>query len=106
MAIRVPTSAVSVLDAVLELTRASDIESMNAVLKKAADEELPEYIGYCDEPLVSIDFKGDKRSAIVDSLSTMFVGDRTVKVIAWYDNEWGYSNRVVDLTEYVIRAGL
>jgi glyceraldehyde 3-phosphate dehydrogenase len=106
MAIRVPTSAVSVIDAVLELTHASDIASMNAVLKKAADEELPEYIGYCDEPLVSIDFKGDKRSAIVDSLSTMFVGDRAVKVIAWYDNEWGYSNRVVDLTEYVIKAGL
>jgi glyceraldehyde 3-phosphate dehydrogenase len=106
MAMRVPTPAVSVVDVVFELSKPADRDAVNAALKKAADEEMPKILGYTEEPLVSIDFKGDARSSIVDALSTMFVGDKTVKIISWYDNEWGYSNRVVDLISYVISKGL
>ena len=106
MAMRVPTPAVSVVDVVFELEKPSDAKSVNAALKKAATSEMPEILGFCEDPLVSIDFKEDPRSSIVDGLSTMFVGDRTVKIISWYDNEWGYSNRAVDLIEYVIKAGI
>jgi glyceraldehyde 3-phosphate dehydrogenase len=106
MAMRVPTPAVSVVDVVFELEKASDAESVNAALQKAAVDEIPHILGFCAEPLVSVDFKGDARSSIVDGLSTMFVGDRMVKVVSWYDNEWGYSNRAVDLIEYVIKRGL
>ncbi|MDR1953536.1 MAG: type I glyceraldehyde-3-phosphate dehydrogenase [Clostridiales Family XIII bacterium] len=106
MAMRVPTPAVSVVDVVFELDKAADAEAVNAALKNAATNEIPNILGFCDEPLVSIDFKGDARSSIVDGLSTMFVGEKLVKVVSWYDNEWGYSNRAVDLIEYVIKQGL
>ncbi|GHU68613.1 glyceraldehyde-3-phosphate dehydrogenase [Clostridia bacterium] len=105
MAMRVPTPAVSVVDVVFELDKAADKDTVNAALKKASIEEMPGILGFSEEPLVSIDFKGDARSSIVDGLSTMLVGDKTLKVISWYDNEWGYSNRAVDLIEYVIQNG-
>jgi glyceraldehyde 3-phosphate dehydrogenase len=106
MAMRVPTPAVSVVDVVFELERAADVAAVNEALKRAATDEIPNILGFCDEPLVSIDFKGDARSSIVDGLSTMFVGDKMLKVVSWYDNEWGYSNRAVDLIDYVIKQGL
>ena len=74
---------------------------VNAALKRAAENELKGILEYCDEPLVSIDFKKDPHSSIVDALSTMVIQDNMVKIISWYDNEWGYSNRVVDLVKYI-----
>ncbi|MDR1778377.1 MAG: type I glyceraldehyde-3-phosphate dehydrogenase [Clostridiales Family XIII bacterium] len=106
MAMRVPTPAVSVVDVVFELKTPADVAAVNAALKKAAEEEMPAYLGYTEELLVSIDFKGDTRSSIVDAASTMFVGDKTVKIVSWYDNEWGYSHRAMDLIEYIVRAGV
>ena len=106
MAIRVPTPAVSVVDIVFELKKETTKDEVNAALKKAADGELSGILGYCDEPLVSIDFKMDTRSSIIDALSTMVLEGNMLKVISWYDNEWGYSNRAVDLMEYVVAKGL
>ena len=100
-AMRVPTPAVSVVDVVFEVSKAVDKETVNAALKKAAETEMPEILGYSEDPLVSVDFKGDSRSSIVDALSTMVVGGNMVKVLSWYDNEWGYSCRIVDLMEYI-----
>jgi len=96
-AMRVPTPAVSVVDVVFELKEKADKDSVNAALKAASEKEMPEILGYCEEPLVSIDFKGDPRSSIVDAQSTMVIEDNLIKVVSWYDNEWGYSHRVVDL---------
>ncbi|ARU62187.1 type I glyceraldehyde-3-phosphate dehydrogenase [Tumebacillus avium] len=98
---RVPTPNVSVVDLVANVAQDVTVESVNAALKEAADGPLKGILGYTEEPLVSIDFVGDSRSSIVDGLSTMVVGEKTVKVIAWYDNEWGYSERVVDLARLV-----
>ena len=106
MAMRVPTPAVSVVDIVLELEKNATKEDVNAALKKASEGELKGILGYCEEPLVSIDFKEDSRSSIIDSMSTMVMEDNLVKIVSWYDNEWGYSNRAVDLMEYVIKKGL
>ncbi|HEU4965334.1 MAG TPA: type I glyceraldehyde-3-phosphate dehydrogenase, partial [Bacilli bacterium] len=77
------------------------VEDINNALKEAAEGPLKGILGYTEEPLVSVDFVGDSRSSIVDGLSTMVVADKTIKVIAWYDNEWGYSERVVDLARLV-----
>jgi len=101
MAFRVPTSTVSVVDFVAELTRKVTVEQVNAALKEASSNKLSNIMAYCEEPLVSIDFKGNSHSAIVDGPSTMVIGDTMVKVLAWYDNEWGYSSRLADLTEFV-----
>ena len=101
-AMRVPTPAVSVVDVVFEISKNTDKETINAALKAASENEMPEILGYCDEPLVSIDFKGDARSSIVDALSTMVLDDNMIKVVSWYDNEWGYSHRAIDLIEYMI----
>ncbi len=98
MAVRVPTPTVSMVDLVAELERDVTVEEVNHALKSAADDRI---LGYCDEPLVSVDFKQDSRSSIVDALSTKVLGGNMVKVVAWYDNEWMYSNRLVDLTNYV-----
>ena len=106
MAMRVPTPAVSVVDIVFELKKKATKEEVNAALKKASEGELKGILGYTEEPLVSIDFKEDERSSIIDALSTMVLEDNMVKVVSWYDNEWGYSNRAVDLMEYVIKKGL
>ncbi len=102
MAIRVPTPNVSLVDLVLNVEKETTAEEVNAALKKAADGELGKYLQFCDEPLVSKDFNGNPKSSIVDSLCTKVIGGNLVKVLSWYDNEWGYSNRVVDLLEYIV----
>ncbi|GBD15765.1 Glyceraldehyde-3-phosphate dehydrogenase [bacterium HR26] len=105
-ALRVPTSTVSIIDFVVELERGTTAEEVNEAFRRAAEDELAGILGYTDEPLVSIDFRGDPRSAIVDGLSTMVVGDTMAKVVAWYDNEWGYSCRVADLAYYMMVESL
>ncbi len=97
MAMRVPTPTVSVVDLTIELDKDVTVEDVNGALKAAATEVL----GYSDEPLVSIDYRKDPHSTIVDGLSTLVMGGNMVKVLSWYDNEWGYSNRIVDLAVYV-----
>ncbi|UOE96528.1 glyceraldehyde-3-phosphate dehydrogenase [Alkalihalobacillus sp. LMS39] len=101
MALRVPTPNVSLVDCVFTLQKEATVEDVNAALKKAAEGNLKGILGYSDEPLVSIDYNGNANSAIIDGLSTMMIGKRQVKVIAWYDNEWGYSCRVVDVVAMV-----
>lgn len=105
-AMRVPTPNVSVVDLVAEVEKPVTAESVNSALKAAADGKLKGILGYSDEPLVSRDYNGDSRSSIVDGLSTMVIEDTLVKVISWYDNEWGYSCRVVDLVAYIASKGL
>jgi glyceraldehyde 3-phosphate dehydrogenase len=105
--LRVPTPTVSVIDFVAEVEKSTSVESLNATLKAAAaSDAMTGILGYTDEPLVSSDFRQDSRSSIVDGLSTMVIGDTLVKVIAWYDNEWGYSCRVADLVALVCEAGI
>jgi glyceraldehyde 3-phosphate dehydrogenase len=99
--LRVPTPTVSVIDFVAITERPVTAESANQALKAAADGPMQGLLGVTDEPLVSMDFKGDERSSIVDAASTMVTGDNLLKVIAWYDNEWGYSCRVADLAKYM-----
>ena len=105
-AMRVPTPNVSVVDLVVNVEKATTAEEVNAALKAASENELKDIMGFSEEPLVSKDYNGDPRSSIVDSLSTMVIGDTMVKVVSWYDNEWGYSNRVVDLIEFIAKKGL
>ncbi|MBC7342313.1 MAG: type I glyceraldehyde-3-phosphate dehydrogenase [Clostridia bacterium] len=105
-AIRVPTPNVSVVDLVAELEREVTVEEVNGALRQAAQGALRGILDYTEEPLVSSDFNGNPHSSIVDALSTMVMEGSMVKVIAWYDNEWGYSNRVVDLAAYMARKGL
>jgi glyceraldehyde 3-phosphate dehydrogenase len=100
-ALRVPTPNVSVVDLVVDLQQDVTAEEVNQALKDAADNELKGYLQYTELPLVSADFVGNPYSSIVDGLSTMVVGKKQVKVLAWYDNEWGYSCRVVDLVKLV-----
>lgn len=100
-AMRVPTPTVSVTDLVCEVKKETTAEEVNAALKKAAEGELKGIMAFSDEPLVSMDYRGDAHSSIVDGLSTMVIGGNMVKVVSWYDNEWGYSNRIVDLVNYV-----
>ncbi len=97
MAIRVPTSTVSIVDFVAEVEKEVTVETVNGALKAAAEGELKGILGYSEEPLVSVDYKGDPRSSIVDALSTRVIGGHLVKVLAWYDNEWGYACRTADL---------
>ncbi|MCK5182485.1 MAG: type I glyceraldehyde-3-phosphate dehydrogenase, partial [Dehalococcoidia bacterium] len=106
IALRVPTSVVSVVDFVADLKRKATVEEINDGFLKAADGQLKGILEYCDEPLVSSDFKGNPASAIFDSLSTMVIDDTLIKVLAWYDNEWGYSCRLADLVSYIISKGL
>jgi glyceraldehyde 3-phosphate dehydrogenase len=106
MAFRVPTPNVSVTDLVVELSRNVTVEEVNAALKEAANGPLKGILNYSEEPLVSRDYNGDPASSTIDALSTMVVGDNLVKVVSWYDNEWGYSNRVVDLVAYIASKGL
>lgn len=105
MAMRVPTLNVSVVDLVVQLQKKVSKEEVNAVLKHASENELKGILGYSELPLVSHDYNGDAHSSIVDALSTMVIYDDMVKVVAWYDNEWGYSNRVIDLVEYIANQG-
>ena len=106
MAIRVPTPAVSLVDVVFELEKNTTKEEVNAALKKAAETSLKGIMNYTEEPLVSVDFKGDPASSTVDGLSTMVLEDNLVKVLSWYDNEWGYSSRAIDLMVYLIERGM
>ncbi|RBP41605.1 type I glyceraldehyde-3-phosphate dehydrogenase [Garciella nitratireducens] len=103
MAMRVPTPTVSLVDVVFEIEKETTVEELNATLKAAADDKV---LGYSEEPLVSMDYKQDSRSSIVDGLSTMVMEGNMVKVVSWYDNEWGYSNRVIDLVKYIGEQGL
>ncbi len=106
MAFRVPTATVSVVDFVAELGRAVTAEEVNQAFKAAAEGPLTGILEYCQEPLVSSDFKGNPRSSILDALSTMVIEGNLIKVLAWYDNEWGYSCRLGDLATYISAKGL
>lgn len=100
-ALRVPTPTVSIVDMVIETEKPASKDSVNAALKAASEGELKGILGYSEDPLVSMDYLGDPRSSIIDGLSTMAMGDNLIKVVSWYDNEWGYSNRLVDLAAYI-----
>lgn len=99
-AIRVPLANASITDCVFELDRKVTVEEVNAELKEASETHLSGILGYEERPLVSIDYKTDSRSSIVDALSTMVVNDTQLKLYLWYDNEWGYANRLVELAAY------
>lgn len=101
MALRVPTPDVSLVDLVVDVEKAVTVEEVNQVFKNAAENEMKGIIKYSEEPLVSIDYSTTEYSAIIDGLSTIVMDDHKVKILAWYDNEWGYSARVVDLTKIV-----
>jgi glyceraldehyde 3-phosphate dehydrogenase len=105
-AIRVPTPNVSVVDLTFVTEKPIDVRSVNAALKAASDGALNGVLGFTDEELVSSDFKGNALSSIVDSKLTKVVGTNTGKIISWYDNEWGYSNRVKDLITFLVKKGL
>ncbi len=106
LAVRVPTPTVSMVDLVVELEREATAADLNDAFKTAAGGSMQGILGYTEEPLVSVDFIGDARSSIVDGDSTMVTGGNLAKVLAWYDNEWGYSVRVLDLAAYIARKGL
>jgi glyceraldehyde 3-phosphate dehydrogenase len=105
LAVRVPLLNASLTDCVFEVARPTTVEEVNGLLAAAAGGPLERILGYEERPLVSIDFKDDPRSAIVDALSTMVVGGTQVKILAWYDNEWGYANRLVELAA-IVATGL
>ncbi|MEG1310806.1 MAG: type I glyceraldehyde-3-phosphate dehydrogenase [Romboutsia sp.] len=100
--VRVPTPTVSLVDLVCELKKEVTVEDVNSALREASEGKLNGILGYSEKPLVSVDYKGDSRSSIIDGLSTMVLDNNMVKVVSWYDNEWGYSTRTVDLVNYVV----
>ncbi len=104
LAVRVPLLNASLTDFVFEAPRPVAVEEVNGYFRKAAEGELKGILGYEERPLVSVDYKGDPRSAIVDALSTMVIDGTQVKIYAWYDNEWGYANRMMDLVCKVARS--
>ena len=104
MAIRVPTPNVSLIDLVVEVEKKTTAEEVNEAFKEASQGPLNNIMRLEEKPLVSIDFNGDAFSAIIDGISTKVIEDRMVKVLAWYDNEWGYSNRVKDLLKFIVRG--
>jgi glyceraldehyde 3-phosphate dehydrogenase len=106
LAFRVPTPTVSVIDFVCDVKREVTVEQVNQAMKQAAAGPLKGILEYCDEELVSMDFKGNSHSSIIDALSTMVIGGNMVKILAWYDNEWGYSCRLGDLALYIAGKGL
>ncbi len=106
MAFRVPVSTVSVIDFTVLLRRPVTREEVNAAVRRWAEERIPEILGYTEEPLVSSDLKGDSRSSIFSGLDTLVVGGNLVKVVSWYDNEWGYACRVADLARYMAERGV
>ncbi|MFL5667413.1 MAG: type I glyceraldehyde-3-phosphate dehydrogenase [Ktedonobacteraceae bacterium] len=105
MSLRVPTVTVSVVDFVATVRKETSKDAINAAFKEAAAGPLKGILDYTEEPLVSMDFRGDPHSSIIDGLSTMVTGGNMVKVIAWYDNEWGYSCRVADLANFIAQKG-
>ncbi|HCE6489969.1 TPA: ArsJ-associated glyceraldehyde-3-phosphate dehydrogenase, partial [Pseudomonas aeruginosa] len=104
-AVRVPLANASLTDCVFEVERQTSADEVNQLLKRAAENELKDILGYEERPLVSIDYRTDPRSSIIDALSTMVVNGTQVKLYAWYDNEWGYANRTVELAKLVGLAG-
>jgi len=106
LAFRVPTPTVSVIDFVADLNKEVTVEKVNQAFQAAAEGPLAGILEYCQEELVSMDFKGNPHSSIIDALSTMVIGGNMVKIIAWYDNEWGYSCRLSDLATYIADKGL
>jgi glyceraldehyde 3-phosphate dehydrogenase len=102
----VPTSTVSVVDLVADLSKSASAEEINAALKQSAEGKMHGILEYCDEPLVSSDFRGSPASSIVDGLSTVVLDGKMAKVLSWYDNEWGYSCRVGDLAKLMAQKGL
>ena len=102
-AVRVPTPTVSLVDLVCELKKDTTVEEINAVLKEASKTYMKGILGYSEEPLVSIDYRGNELSSIIDGLSTMAMGSRMFKIVSWYDNEWGYSARTVDLVDFIAK---
>jgi glyceraldehyde 3-phosphate dehydrogenase len=106
VSVRVPTPTVSLVDVTVRTERPVSVEAANRALAEAARGPLNGILGYTDDPVVSMDFRGDPRSSIVDGTSTMTIGDRLLKVISWYDNEWGYSARLVDVVAFLGRKGL
>jgi glyceraldehyde 3-phosphate dehydrogenase len=106
LAFRVPTPTVSVIDFVCDVEKEVTAEQINAALKKAAEGSLKGILEFCEEELVSMDFKGNYHSSIIDGPGTMVIGGNMVKILAWYDNEWGYSCRLGDLVLYIASKGL
>ena len=106
LSLRVPTSTVSVVDLVVDLKKSASVEDINDALKKSAEGKMTGFLAYCDEPLVSSDFRGNPASSIVDGLSTVVLEGKMAKVLSWYDNEWGYSCRVGDLAKLMVDKGL
>jgi glyceraldehyde 3-phosphate dehydrogenase len=105
--LRVPVPVVSIVDLSVTLRHEVTVTEINAAFRKAAESgPLQGILGYSDEPLVSCDYQGDPRSSIIDGLSTLVIGGKLVKILAWYDNEWGFSNRLVDLTLLMEKRGL
>jgi len=105
MSLRVPTVTVSMVDFVANVRKEATKEAVNNAFKEASEGSLKGILGYSDEPLVSMDYRGDDRSSIIDGLSTMVTGGNMVKVLAWYDNEWGYSCRIADLANFIAQKG-
>src|SRR6202049_4357508 len=105
MSLRVPTVTVSVVDFVANVRKEASKDAVNNAFKEAASGQLKGILDYTEEPLVSTDFRGDSHSSIIDGLSTMVTGGNMVKVIAWYDNEWGYACRVADLAHFIVQKG-
>ena len=106
MALRVPTPTVSIVDLVCELERPATAEQVNAAYRRASEEEMKGYLGYSEEALVSMDYKGSPYSGILDAPLTTVLTDNFVKVLSWYDNEWGYACRVADLVKFMADRGL
>ena len=106
ISVRVPTPNVSLVDVVMNLEKETSTEEVNRVLKNAANEELKGILAFEEQPLVSIDFRGNPNSSIVDAENTTVIDGKTVKLLSWYDNEWGYSCRVRDLVKYIADKGL
>ena len=106
LALRVPTATVSLVDLVVDLEKEATEQSINNAMKAAANGKMKGYLGVCEEPLVSIDFKGNALSSVLDAASTMVLGGNMAKILAWYDNEWGYSCRVADLIDFMVKKGL
>ncbi len=106
ISVRVPTPNVSLVDVVINVEKETSVEEVNQALKGAADGELKGILAFCDEPLVSIDFRGNPNSSIVDAANTKVIGGTCLKILSWYDNEWGYSCRVRDLIRYIAARGL
>jgi glyceraldehyde 3-phosphate dehydrogenase len=106
ISVRVPTPNVSLVDVVINVEKETSTEEVNRALKDAANEELSGILAFSEEPLVSIDFKGNPHSSIVDAANTKVIDGTCIKVLSWYDNEWGYSCRVRDLVKYIAAKGL